>query len=123
MVQNLSVPSQRVEPLQRKFDAQKWEADELSVPSQRVEPLQLPFLVTLFRLHVSFQYPPSGSNLCNKIACSGDRAPLPPFSTLPAGRTSATPARASLVVSSAQLSVPSQRVEPLQQPEPRAARR
>ena len=64
----LSVPSKRVEPLQPPHAVVRALKDMLSVPSKRVEPLQQNAIIDSGGGATYFQYPPSGSNLCNTEA-------------------------------------------------------
>src|SRR5437588_7954694 len=112
----LSVPSKRVEPLQPMmrssgpmtefaFSTLKAgrtsatsanhqcyrSAFNLSVPSKRVEPLQQLLEATQWSLRRYFQYPQSGSNLCNTtMVITGNPLGRQTLSTHKADRTSAT---------------------------------
>src|SRR5260370_502671 len=62
----LSVPSKRIDPATPQLQSCNEQSLVLSVPSKRVEPPQLVTQPAHDAANPLFQYPPSGSNLCNQ---------------------------------------------------------
>src|SRR6266699_2422222 len=86
----------------------------LSVPSMRVESLQRHTAKLLCSVLRVFQYPPCGSSRCNLRKPCIHRCATSTFSTLHAGRVAATIAASYGCYHERDLSVPSMRVESLQ---------